>query len=182
MIIFVKEHFPIYYDQVYTKLISSWSNDPNNPFYINQAKGFIDELLQIKMNIPTVGASGAVYGVLLAFGVLFPNTELILIFFPFMPIKAKYMVIGMGLIELFYGLSQTDSNIAHFAHLGGMIFGFILIKYWNKTKEPSKTTARRLIKTGNNTPFFSDLISKTSGVTDILLSVVILFICSNISF
>jgi membrane associated rhomboid family serine protease len=56
-----------------------------------------------------------------------------MIFLPFIPIKAKYMVIGMGLLELFYGVSQPGSNIAHFAHLGGMIFGFFLIRYWNKT-------------------------------------------------
>ncbi len=81
---------------------------------------------------PTVGASGAVFGVLLAFGMLFPNTPLIIIPFPF-PIKAKWLVIGYGAIELYTGLTQPGSNIAHFAHLGGMLFGFILIKYWNKT-------------------------------------------------
>jgi membrane associated rhomboid family serine protease len=82
--------------------------------------------------IPTVGASGAVFGLLLAFGMLFPNTPLFIIPFPF-PIKAKYFVLGYGAIELYAGITQPGSNIAHFAHLGGMIFGFILIKYWNKT-------------------------------------------------
>jgi membrane associated rhomboid family serine protease len=80
---------------------------------------------------PTVGASGAVYGVLLAFGMLFPNTPLFIIPIPF-PIKAKWLVIGFGALELYLGITQTGGNIAHFAHLGGMIFGFILIKYWNK--------------------------------------------------
>ena len=80
---------------------------------------------------PTVGASGAVYGVLLAFGMLFPNTPLYLMFIP-IPIKAKWLVIGFGLLELFLGITQSGGNIAHFAHLGGMIFGFILIRYWNK--------------------------------------------------
>lgn len=83
--------------------------------------------------IPTVGASGAVFGILLAFGMLFPNTPLFIIPFPF-PIKAKWLVIGYGALELYLGITQPGSNIAHFAHLGGMIFGFILIKYWNKTK------------------------------------------------
>ncbi len=83
----------------------------------------------IDLNMPVVGASGAVYGLLLGFGMLFPNAELMLIFLP-IPIKAKYFVIGFGLIELFQGLANTGSNIAHFAHLGGMIFGFILIKWW----------------------------------------------------
>jgi len=82
---------------------------------------------------PTVGASGAVFGILLAFGMLFPNTPLFIIPFPF-PIKAKYLVIGYGALELYLGVTQSGSNIAHFAHLGGMIFGFILIKYWNKTR------------------------------------------------
>jgi membrane associated rhomboid family serine protease len=80
---------------------------------------------------PTVGASGAVYGVLLAFGMLFPNTPLFLMFIP-IPIKAKWLVIGFGALELFLGVTQSGSNIAHFAHLGGMIFGFFLIRYWNK--------------------------------------------------
>lgn len=80
---------------------------------------------------PTVGASGAVYGVLLAFGVLFPNTQLFIIPIPF-PIKAKWLVIGFAGLELFLGVTQMGGNIAHFAHLGGMIFGFILIKYWNR--------------------------------------------------
>lgn len=86
--------------------------------------------LNLLMNIPTVGASGAVFGVLLGFGMLFPNTQLMLLFPP-IPIKAKWFVIGYGAMELWLGLSQSASNIAHFAHLGGMLFGFILIKYWN---------------------------------------------------
>jgi membrane associated rhomboid family serine protease len=80
---------------------------------------------------PTVGASGAVYGVLLAFGMLFPNTPLFLMFIP-IPIKAKWLVIGFGLLELYLGITNSGGNIAHFAHLGGMIFGFFLIKYWSK--------------------------------------------------
>lgn len=87
------------------------------------------------LNIPTVGASGAVFGVLLAFGMLFPNTELMLLFPP-IPIKAKYFVIGYGVIELFMGVSNFQfDNVAHFAHLGGMLFGFLLIKYWKRRKD-----------------------------------------------
>lgn len=84
------------------------------------------------LRIPTVGASGAVFGVLLGFGVLFPNTQLMLLFPP-IPIKAKYFVLGYGALELFLGLSERGSNVAHFAHLGGMLFGYLLIRYWNKT-------------------------------------------------
>lgn len=84
------------------------------------------------LNIPTVGASGAIFGLLLAFGMLFPNTEMFIIPFP-MPIKAKYLVIGYGAFELYLAVTQPGSDIAHVAHLGGMIFGFIMIKYWRKT-------------------------------------------------
>lgn len=84
------------------------------------------------LNGPTVGASGAVFGILLAFGMLFPNTELMLLFPP-IPLKAKYFVIIYGVVELFMGVANFSfDNVAHFAHLGGMAFGFILIKYWQK--------------------------------------------------
>jgi membrane associated rhomboid family serine protease len=80
--------------------------------------------------VPTIGASGAVFGLLLAFGMLFPNTPLYLMFIP-IPIKAKYMVIGYGLIEFFFGVANhSGDNVAHFAHLGGMLFGVLLILYW----------------------------------------------------
>lgn len=78
----------------------------------------------------TVGASGAVYGILLAFGMLFPNSEMFIFPLP-VPIKAKYFVIMYAAIELIMGMSAND-NVAHFAHLGGMIFGFFLIIYWKK--------------------------------------------------
>lgn len=79
----------------------------------------------------TVGASGAVYGVLLAFGMLFPESQMFVFPIPF-PIKAKFFVVGYAIIELFAGLGASGDGIAHFAHLGGMIFGFFLIMYWRK--------------------------------------------------
>ena len=87
----------------------------------------------MEANIPVVGASGAVFGVLLAFGMLFPNTYLYLMFPP-IPIKAKYFVMLYGAFELYAGVSGTQAGVAHFAHLGGMLFGFILIRYWNKKR------------------------------------------------
>lgn len=82
---------------------------------------------------PTVGASGAVYGVLLAFGMLFPNTLLYIYFL--VPIKAKYMVIIFTALELYLAfVNNPNDNIAHFAHLGGMLFGFFMIRYWQKDK------------------------------------------------
>ena len=94
-----------------------------------------NQMAAIKMQeilmTPTVGASGAVYGVLLAYGMMFPNNVLQLIFPP-VALKAKWFVLIFGAIELFLGISNTVGNIAHFAHLGGMLFGFILIKMWKK--------------------------------------------------
>jgi len=84
---------------------------------------------------PTVGASGAVFGILLAFGMLFPNTQLFLLFPP-IPIKAKFFVIFYGLFELYLGImNNPNDNVAHFAHLGGMLFGYLLIKYWRKNSQ-----------------------------------------------
>lgn len=81
---------------------------------------------------PTVGASGAIFGILIAFGTLFPNTELFLLFLP-IPIKAKYFVAMYVAWELYMGLSMSQGdNVAHFAHLGGALFGFLLVKYWNR--------------------------------------------------
>ena len=100
-----------------------------------QGQGFSDPdmlKLQMLLNTPTVGASGAIFGVLLAFGVLFPNTQLMLLFPP-IPIKAKYFVMIYGAIELYLAVTQPGSNIAHAAHLGGMLFGYLLIRYWRKT-------------------------------------------------
>lgn len=84
------------------------------------------------INRSTVGASGAVFGILLAFGMLFPNVQLMLLIPP-IPLKAKYFVIIYGALELYLGISNNPAdNVAHFAHLGGMLFGYILIKWWQK--------------------------------------------------
>lgn len=83
------------------------------------------------INTPMVGASGAIYGVLLAFGFLFPNIPVYLFFIP-VPIKSKWLIIGYFVIELLYGVSGSADGVAHFAHLGGMIFGFLILLYWRK--------------------------------------------------
>jgi membrane associated rhomboid family serine protease len=80
---------------------------------------------------PTVGASGGVFGLLLLFGMTFPN-RMIMLLFPPIPMKAKYMVILFGVLELYFGLSGVAPGIANFAHLGGMLFGFILIHRWRR--------------------------------------------------
>lgn len=98
----------------------------NNQNFGDPLLGKLNELY----NMTTIGASGSVFGLLLAFGMLFPNSLIYLYFF--IPIKAKWFVIIYGAIELFSGVYNTGSNVAHFAHLGGMIFGFFLIIYWKK--------------------------------------------------
>lgn len=88
--------------------------------------------LNALVNTPMVGASGAIFGILVGFGMLFPNAELIMIPIP-IPIKAKYFVIGYGVLELALGLSNNPAdNVAHFAHLGGLLTGLIFLLYWKK--------------------------------------------------
>ncbi len=102
----------------------------------SQNQNFVDPLMgqmNMLLNVRTVGASGAVFGILLAFGMLFPNTQLMLLFPP-IPIRAKYFVLIYGGIELWLALTQPGSNIAHFAHLGGMLFGFLLIQFWKRDR------------------------------------------------
>ncbi|WP_297449571.1 rhomboid family intramembrane serine protease [uncultured Alistipes sp.] len=89
-------------------------------------------LLQQRIDTVTIGASGAVFGVLLAFGMMHPNA-MIMLLIPPVPIKAKYFVIGYGVLELALGVSGAQSGVAHFAHVGGMLWGFFLLRYWKKT-------------------------------------------------
>lgn len=102
---------------------------------VMQGMNFSDPLLgrlNGLYNVGTVGASGAVYGILLAFGMIFPDRPIYLMFIP-IPIKAKYFVIGYGAIELLQGIAaNAGDNVAHYAHLGGMIVGLIIILYWKK--------------------------------------------------
>ena len=103
----------------------AWSNHQN---FINPLMGSLNALY----NSTVVGASGALFGILLAFGMMFPNIPIYIMFIP-IPIKAKYMVAGYGLLELYSGFANNpQDNVAHFAHLGGMLFGIILILYWKK--------------------------------------------------
>jgi len=108
-----------------------WADNPDSMAYAEQGIQIARQAITASINGVTIGASGAVFGILLAFGMLFPNTELMLLFPP-IPIKAKYFVIGYGALELYSGFMNSTDGIAHFAHLGGMLFGFILIKYWQK--------------------------------------------------
>lgn len=119
---------------VVQEFLAAWQQNPGDMNFVQNAKELAVTIQERSMNVPVVGASGAVFGLLLGFGMLFPNSELFIMFIPF-PVKAKYFVVIYGLLELFQGISANPGdNVAHFAHLGGMLFGFILIKYWNKNR------------------------------------------------
>ncbi|PID93837.1 MAG: rhomboid family intramembrane serine protease [Bacteroidetes bacterium] len=122
------DHFLLFQNQANALTI-----DPQNHAALQESVRFIEEYRAHFLNLPNVvGASGAVFGLLLAFGMLFPNSE-ILIYFLF-PLKAKWFVVIYGAIELIAGFADSTSNVAHFAHLGGMIFGYLLIRYWRTQK------------------------------------------------
>jgi membrane associated rhomboid family serine protease len=125
------------------QFIEEWSQNPSSRHYSEMSKAMLYNYLYGYKDIAsglhepglfdqaTVGASGAVYGILFAFGYLFPNTLLYLYFF--VPVKAKWLVAGLIVLELVSGIKNSaGDNIAHFAHLGGMLFAFILLKIWNK--------------------------------------------------
>jgi len=133
----LSEYYPHYRQNSpeLNNMIYSWSNEPSSPPLTDEAVRIAQLLVDNKMDIPTVGASGAVFGVLLAFGMLFPNTIIYLYFA--IPIKAKYFVMLYGLFELYSGVdSSPGDNVAHFAHLGGMLFGYLLIRSWKRQRNP----------------------------------------------
>lgn len=109
-----------------------------NPSEYNEEQSVVyaKQLYEVKLNYGSMlGASGAVYGILMAFGMLFPNTELMLLFPP-IPVKAKYLVLVLGGIAVYSGFNRAEGdNVAHFAHLGGMVFAFIMIKYWQSKRD-----------------------------------------------
>jgi len=123
-------------DDSIQQLLISGKYDSNILPLISEQK--LSEFYQI-YHTPAVGASGAIYGVLVAFGMTYPNAKLALIFFP-VPIAAKYFIPGIIAIDLFLGLGgsslfgSTGVGIAHFAHVGGAIIGYIMMKYWQKTQ------------------------------------------------
>lgn len=101
------------------------------PMGVFEAFGWMSKLSHQLNGLTTVGASGAIYSILLAFGMLFPEERIFIFPLP-IPIKAKWFVIGYAGIELFSALATPGDHVAHLAHLGGMIFGFFLIRYWRK--------------------------------------------------
>ena len=114
------------------EFLKAWYYDRSNPAYISASGELVQQVLIQRVNNPAVGASGAIYGLLLAFGISFPNA-MIMMLIPPIPMKAKYFVFVFGAIELGLGLRNSlDDNVAHFAHLGGMVFGLILVFIYKK--------------------------------------------------
>lgn len=138
-------HTLVNYYQVHTGmealLAGGWSENEIMSFLINNKGGSESIVNQVPIetiratheafNTPAVGASGAIYGVLVAFGIMYPNVELMLIFLP-IPIKAKYFIPLIILGDLIFGITGAPSGIAHWAHIGGALFGFIMAWYWKK--------------------------------------------------
>ena len=119
-----------YYNQLYD-FIDSYEQNPSSS-NDNLSIAYANDLLKVKSDVPMVGASGAVFGILLAFAMLFPNMELMLLFLP-IPVKAKYLVLVYGIYELWSEINRMPGdNVAHFAHLGGMLIGYLILKYWKR--------------------------------------------------
>lgn len=129
-----QNHISIYseYGQNFYGLKDAWTESPMDDAFGRTASTLLGKYQQLYVNQGTVGASGAIFGILFSFGYLFPNTMIYLYFF--FPMKAKYFVALYALFELYAGVKNTaGDNVAHFAHLGGMVIAFIVIKIWNKT-------------------------------------------------
>ena len=121
---------PLAFKERVNKLEATWQNNPDSEALAKRSKKIVKDYLDLYINMPTVGASGAVYGVLMAFGLLFPNLYVYL--YLLIPIRAKYFVFILIALQLYLGFFNKTSNVANFAHLGGMLFGYILLKFWDE--------------------------------------------------
>jgi membrane associated rhomboid family serine protease len=129
--VYMAKYAPQHYNGLYD-FIEYYSEHPVEGK--RQSISYVEQVYASVINVPMVGASGAIYGILMAFGMLFPNTQLMLLFPP-IPIKAKYFVLILGGFAIYSQLMNSGGdNVAHLAHLGGMLFAFIMIKIWAKDK------------------------------------------------
>jgi membrane associated rhomboid family serine protease len=114
--------------------ISAFFEHSNDLAYITESKKIVHQLYKIKADMPTVGASGSIFGIFTAFAMLFPNTELFLFFIP-LPIKAKYVIAIYGVYELYAGIRDNPTDhVAHFAHLGGIVSAYCFIMWWKRRR------------------------------------------------
>lgn len=127
--------FPSRVHEAYYQFSRAFFNNPDDYDFLEKSKLVVQNLFVAKADIPTIGSSGVVFGMLMAFAMLFPNAELMLLFFP-IPIKAKYFVAIYALYELYASVNSFSyDNIAHFAHLGGALFGYIFMVFWKRRRE-----------------------------------------------
>lgn len=130
---FVSSHATRFYGNFY-EIIDDFEKNPDSEALKNETKEIVSAVYDRYSNIPMVGASGAIFGVLMAFALLFPNTELFLLFFPF-PIKAKYFVGFYLLYEVYQEFNRAPGdNVAHLAHLAGALIAFIMIRLWRRDR------------------------------------------------
>ena len=128
---FYRAYYP---DAHYETLARDLHDDPTDANVLQKANEAIDFAVRGAQSSGMLGASGALFGLLFAFAYLFPNTELLLYFA--IPVKAKYLVFGYGLWELFKGIHHTPGDtVAHYAHLSGLLIGFIVIKFWERGRQ-----------------------------------------------
>lgn len=131
---FIDQHAASYYDRL-IPFIEQFKRFPDDGKNMQDSLMIVNRIFTNQIDEPMVGASGAIFGVLMGFGLLFPNTQLFLLFPP-IPVKAKYVVIFYGAYEIYSGVYQAQTDkVAHFAHIGGMLFAFILIKYWGSQRK-----------------------------------------------
>lgn len=129
--VLVSEHFSMFYNNT-SGFIEEYIENPDNPRYEREARMFVQDALNRVMNIPMVGASGAIFGILLAAGLLFPQRRIMLLIPP-IPMRARILVILYGAYTVYAAFQRAPAdNVAHFAHLGGMVVGFVLLKIWNE--------------------------------------------------
>ena len=130
---FVNEYKNYFKASVFT-LVDRYGENPDSQTLREQTRQVVVQLYSSFQKGSMVGASGAIYGILMAFGLLFPNTKLMLLFPP-IPVKAKYLVLALGAYAIYAGFARNPNDpVAHFAHLGGMIFAFIMIKVWQQQR------------------------------------------------
>lgn len=123
-----------YFSPEVFEFVDAYSRNPNDPVYVERAEKTLQAILRLNVNQPMVGASGALFGILIAFAMLFPNTQLFLLFPP-MPIKAKYLVGAYALYTIYNVMvNNPTDNVAHFAHLSGLIIGAALVYNWKKNR------------------------------------------------
>ena len=128
------DYFPHETYSAYYSFISAFFEHPDDLAYIAESKDIISQLYGLKADMPTVGASGAVFGIFMAFAMQFPNAEVFIYFIP-IPIKAKYLIAIYGMYELYAGVRANPAdNVAHFAHLGGVLFAYLFIQWWRRQR------------------------------------------------